>query len=51
VEYFLRHLFLDGKMMGMKFKKNIVVSSKTIYRAEVFVSFWDVENVFEVKIR
>jgi hypothetical protein len=44
------HLFLDRKMVGIKFKKNIIISCETIYRAKVLASFWNMKDIIEMKI-
>jgi len=32
---------LDGKIIRVKLKKNIIITSKTIYGTKTFVGFWN----------
>ena len=41
----LRHLLLDCKIIGMKFKKHIIVSSETINGTKIFVCLWDMKDI------
>ena len=46
----LHHLFLDRKMVGMKFKKNIIISCETIHRNKALARFWNMKDIIEMKI-
>lgn len=45
MENFLLLVFLNEKIIRMKLKEDIVISSKSIDRNKTFASLWNMKNV------
>ena len=50
VKYVPRHLFLDKKMIGVKFNNHIIIFGKAIDRAKAFMRLRNMKNFMQTKI-